>query len=418
MVSFPKLLSLALLALAVNAQVEAPATEAPETPAEEVQAEAHAEEESSEGAAANDDPPVTSTLIEPTVAGATAIQVASSAGFVVGGKITITGGGNTATAEITGFGSLVLKDPLALVFPAGSTVTQAELKRTTIANCFSVTDRVQCCKHKDGRNDFKDQDCVPAAPGTQFPTNNACEPACVIVGNCPNGHGYPKEPATQPGTCEAPTPPPTEQPTTATTTMTPWDSSASSSGDSGGSLDSSYSSSFKEDSFDSSAQTSIDSSGSAASGSSGSYMPLWMWALLLCCCCLCLAGGAAALMPKKKKKVPKKVVPKPEVTELIAPAPAGSTTLEVASTAGFNIGQGIRIDPDTPMQEVNEVIGYGSLIIKHPLAYEHHPGARIEALPQANTTTDSTNSTNSTNSSNGTNSTNGTNASNSTNSTR
>jgi hypothetical protein len=92
---------------------------------------------------------------------------------------------------------------------------------------------------------------------------------------------------------------------TPTTTFTPWDSSLSS-GDSN-SLESSYSdSSLASNHVD--VWKSVESSGSNASGSAGSYLPLWLWALLGLACCLCLA----ALLPLMGKKPKKKVTPKPK----------------------------------------------------------------------------------------------------------
>lgn len=93
---------------------------------------------------------------------------------------------------------------------------------------------------------------------------------------------------------------------TPTTTFTPWDSSASSSDTD--SSDSLYSdSSIKSNGVD--VWNSVESSGSNASGSSGSYMPIWLWSLLACLLCACLGAVLPLLMKKKKKPTPK---PKPQ----------------------------------------------------------------------------------------------------------
>jgi hypothetical protein len=249
-------------------------------------------------------------------------------------------------------------------------------KTAVSGGCYTITDKEECCKHTDGRSGFG-HDCLPSTDGNKFVTGHTCEPSCVVDGKCPPDNNYPDEPSTVVGTCAAPE---TEAPATITTTLTPWDSSASSSADSD-SLESSYSSSFKDDSSDSTTDTSDESSGSAASGSSGSYMPLWMWSLAALC--ICCAVVAAAMAPKKKKKVPKKKpAPKgPAATTLSAAAPAGATTLEVVSQAGFKAGQVIEIDAGSPLAEIHDVAGLGSIILTAPLMYPHAVGAPVNELP-------------------------------------
>jgi hypothetical protein len=89
-------------------------------------------------------------------------------------------------------------------------------------------------------------------------------------------------------------------------------------------------------------------------------------------------------MPKKQKKVPKKkpVEPTgPASTTLSANAPAGASKLEVASQAGFKAGQIIEIDAGSPLAEIHEVAGLGSIIITAPLLYPHAVGAPVNVLP-------------------------------------
>lgn len=98
---------------------------------------------------------------------------------------------------------------------------------------------------------------------------------------------------------------------TVTTTQTPWDSSAFSSGSSGNSLGSSLSG--NSQAGGSSASSDVDLSGSFSwagseqSGSSGSYLRLWVWglALVLCCCAAVLIGAVAFMAkPQKPRKAP------------------------------------------------------------------------------------------------------------------
>jgi len=71
-------------------------------------------------------------------------------------------------------------------------------------------------------------------------------------------------------------------------------------------------------------------------------------------------------------------------TMLTAAATAGSTILSTWSHAGFSIGDSIIIDAGTYLQEVNRVIGFGSMTLAAPLQYTHAAGATVAS--QATTT--------------------------------
>lgn len=62
----------------------------------------------------------------------------------------------------------------------------------------------------------------------------------------------------------------------------------------------------------------------------------------------------------------------------------------VASQTGFSIGDYITLDPSTKMQEVVQVVGFGSLILKSPLQYNHTAGAIIKKNPPTTTETTTT----------------------------
>merc|ERR1712194_747750 len=164
------------------------------------------------------------------------------------------------------------------------------------------------------------------------------------------------------------------------------DSSASSnSGDSSASLKSfgsgpgDSSSGYSSGSFNQGSWAS-DSSGSASSGSTapgswGSQLPIWLWILLICLCCCCHAGGIGAMMGgkgKPKKKKSKKVAP--ASTTLKKALAKGATKLDVASDAGFKIGDLIDVGPGTPEHEVNTVKAFGSIICATPLQNDHPAG--------------------------------------------
>jgi hypothetical protein len=74
------------------------------------------------------------------------------------------------------------------------------------------------------------------------------------------------------------------------------------------------------------------------------------------------------------------VAPQSEAsTHLTLPARPGDTRLEVASQAGFHPGQPVSIG-DGPHHEVNQIAGFGSLVLKHPLKYNHQPGTLVKSL--------------------------------------
>jgi hypothetical protein len=76
-------------------------------------------------------------------------------------------------------------------------------------------------------------------------------------------------------------------------------------------------------------------------------------------------------------------VGEPGITTLASGASPGQALLNVASQAGFEVGQMIQID-EGPQQEVNEITGFGSLVLKHPLQHPHPAGTLIKALPAGN----------------------------------
>lgn len=58
-------------------------------------------------------------------------------------------------------------------------------------------------------------------------------------------------------------------------------------------------------------------------------------------------------------------------------ATKGATELHVVNNNPFNIGQEIVIDQGTAIEEYNEIVGFGSLLLKTPLMYDHGVGALI-----------------------------------------
>ena len=76
-------------------------------------------------------------------------------------------------------------------------------------------------------------------------------------------------------------------------------------------------------------------------------------------------------------------VPRLAEYHLAAPAPAGSRILQLVSQAGLKEGDFLLIEPGTMQQEMNMVVGFGSIILGAPLRYDHARGAQIMfAAPQ------------------------------------
>lgn len=113
---------------------------------------------------------------------------------------------------------------------------------------------------------------------------------------------------------------------------------------------------------------------------------------------LALAAGAAANIAlgvqSAKKKSQQRVAKRAArlfnasyVTKLLSVAganttltnsvPANSTVLPVGSSNGFYLGRQVLIDAGTPVQEANIVAGFGSLVLKNPLAFAHGTGATV-----------------------------------------
>lgn len=64
----------------------------------------------------------------------------------------------------------------------------------------------------------------------------------------------------------------------------------------------------------------------------------------------------------------------------------GSMVLPVTSNVGFAVGRLIIIDAGTKIEEVNYVVGFGSLILQMPCKYAHTKGALITMPPAGYTT--------------------------------
>jgi hypothetical protein len=71
----------------------------------------------------------------------------------------------------------------------------------------------------------------------------------------------------------------------------------------------------------------------------------------------------------------------PAQTTLSANVPPGSTVLPVNGQQGFEIGDIVEIDPDFPCVEIGQIVGFGSILLKTPLKFEHLIGAKVIKMP-------------------------------------
>lgn len=69
-------------------------------------------------------------------------------------------------------------------------------------------------------------------------------------------------------------------------------------------------------------------------------------------------------------------------TYLISPVMAGLMELPVESQNGFELGQHVVIDAGSSEEEFNEITGFGSLLLKYALRFDHSPGTTVDAIPK------------------------------------
>merc|ERR1711972_100178 len=65
------------------------------------------------------------------------------------------------------------------------------------------------------------------------------------------------------------------------------------------------------------------------------------------------------------------------LTILTTPAKVGDTKLDVANADDFEVGRTVTIDAGTVFEEDNQIAGFDSMQLLHPLQYEHGAGATI-----------------------------------------
>ena len=73
------------------------------------------------------------------------------------------------------------------------------------------------------------------------------------------------------------------------------------------------------------------------------------------------------------------------ITNITSPAVKGETKIEIPSEmqSAFKINQKIVIDKNTEKEEFNEIVDFGSLVLKSPLKYNHDLNAEIQTISDA-----------------------------------
>ena len=76
--------------------------------------------------------------------------------------------------------------------------------------------------------------------------------------------------------------------------------------------------------------------------------------------------------------------PTPFKTQLLAPASKGDTRIEIApeDQENFSINEKVVIDEGTLYEEYNEIVGFGSLLFRHPLKYDHGTSTTIQVIAE------------------------------------
>jgi len=64
-------------------------------------------------------------------------------------------------------------------------------------------------------------------------------------------------------------------------------------------------------------------------------------------------------------------------TSLTEVVKAGATILKVKSTKNFMLSRKIVIDAGKPVEEVNKIVAFGSIILEHPVKFDHAPGSSV-----------------------------------------
>ncbi len=108
--------------------------------------------------------------------------------------------------------------------------------------------------------------------------------------------------------------------------------------------------------------------------------------------CVSATCGAAATVSPTPTLSPPSPSPTtmPSETETIAGAAAGDSEIDVASAAGFNVGDFISINPGGTNEEIKGITGFGSFLLDSPLDFDHDVGEPIilttEPTPTATAT--------------------------------
>jgi len=125
---------------------------------------------------------------------------------------------------------------------------------------------------------------------------------------------------------------------------------------------------------------------------------LWLWIPILLCCMVgtCfgvfkmfqgykgLKKGQPSANRSQQYKEPDEMpfVEASASTFLTESREAGETKLHVESDKGFQAGRLVSIDEGSPVEEVNEITGFGSILLKNPLKFAHPKGAPVRMLPE------------------------------------
>merc|ERR1719498_407566 len=73
-------------------------------------------------------------------------------------------------------------------------------------------------------------------------------------------------------------------------------------------------------------------------------------------------------------------------TTLKADIPLGAIVMETTTVIGFAMGRQVLIDAGSPIEEVNIIAGFGSILLQYPCRYAHKAGVLI-TMPSLHPTT-------------------------------
>lgn len=93
-----------------------------------------------------------------------------------------------------------------------------------------------------------------------------------------------------------------------------------------------------------------------------------------------LPGSRGGLLGGGRRRRRRRKATSQGSTSLTRWVQAGEMRLPVTGQSGFTVGDSVVLDLDTPREEVNKIVGFGSLLLEQPLKFAHTTGAVVAVI--------------------------------------